>query len=76
MRAAVELDEYEGYAFAYFTGNSIAGENIYFAASEGNNALDWRELNGGQPTLTSNYGDQGPARPVHHPVARGRHAST
>ena len=59
VRAAVELDEFEGYAFAYFTGNSLAGENIYFAASVGNNALDWRELNGGQPTLTSKFGTKG-----------------
>ncbi|WP_448003084.1 family 43 glycosylhydrolase [Agromyces bauzanensis] len=59
VRAAVELDGYEGYAFAYFTGSSLAGENIYFAASEGNNALEWRELNGGQPALTSEYGTRG-----------------
>ena len=59
VRRAVELEAFEGYAFSYFTGNSIAGENIYFAASEGNNALDWRELNGGQPTLTSKFGTKG-----------------
>lgn len=40
--------QYEGYAFAYFTGNSIEGEKIYIAASNGNNALDWQELNGGK----------------------------
>ncbi|MBT2499326.1 family 43 glycosylhydrolase [Agromyces sp. ISL-38] len=59
VRAAVALEPFEGYAFSYFTGNSIAGENIYFAASNGNNALDWTELNGGQPTLTSKYGTKG-----------------
>lgn len=59
VRAAVVLDEFEGYAFAYFTGNSIAGEKIYFAASEGNNALDWDELNGGQPVITSTLGTKG-----------------
>ncbi|MCI2959172.1 family 43 glycosylhydrolase [Agromyces atrinae] len=59
VRAAVEDTEYEGYAFAYFTGNSLEGENIYFAASEGNNALQWRELNGGQPTLRSTEGTKG-----------------
>ncbi|KAH6957771.1 glycosyl hydrolase [Ilyonectria sp. MPI-CAGE-AT-0026] len=59
VRAAVALDEFEGYAFAYFTGNSIAGEKIYFAASEGNNALDWDELNGGQPVITSTLGTKG-----------------
>ncbi|KAJ4385397.1 hypothetical protein N0V93_009825 [Gnomoniopsis smithogilvyi] len=50
---------YEGYAFAYFTGNTVAGENIYFAASEGNDALQWTELNNGQPVLTSTYGTTG-----------------
>ncbi|KQP53843.1 family 43 glycosylhydrolase [Agreia sp. Leaf283] len=59
VRAAAPAAEYEGYAFAYFTGNSLAGENIFFAASEGNNALDWRELNGGQPVLTSSQGTKG-----------------
>ncbi|WP_164990342.1 family 43 glycosylhydrolase [Agromyces albus] len=59
VRAAVALEPFEGYAFSYFTGNSIAGENIYFAASNGNNALDWTELNGGQPTLTSKFGTKG-----------------
>ncbi|WP_328988496.1 family 43 glycosylhydrolase [Kribbella sp. NBC_01245] len=50
---------YAGYAFSYFTGNSIAGEKIYFAASRGNNALRWDELNGGQPTLESTKGTLG-----------------
>lgn len=50
---------YEGYAFSYFTGNSIAGEKIYFAASRGNNALKWDELNEGQPTLESTMGEMG-----------------
>lgn len=52
-------DELEGYAFAYFTGNSLKGENIYFAASNGNDALSWKELNGGEPALTSQYGTKG-----------------
>ncbi|KAK2730955.1 endo-1,4-beta-xylanase [Colletotrichum kahawae] len=59
VRKAVVLDPFEGYAFSYFTGSSIAGENIFFAASQGNDALDWTELNGGQPTLTSSYGTKG-----------------
>jgi beta-xylosidase len=50
---------YEGYAFSYFTGNSIAGEKIYFAASRGNDALTWDELNQGQPTLESTEGTLG-----------------
>lgn len=51
--------QYEGYMFVYFTGNTIQGEKIYFAASNGNNALDWRELNGGQPVLSSTQGTKG-----------------
>lgn len=50
---------YEGYAFAYFTGSTKEGENIFFAASAGNNALQWTELNDGQPVLTSTYGTTG-----------------
>lgn len=49
----------EGYAFAYFTGNDIAGENIFMAASRGNDALKWDELNGGQPVLKSGLGTKG-----------------
>jgi beta-xylosidase len=59
VRKAVQLAPLEGYAFAYFTGNSVAGENIFFAASKGNNALAWDELNGGQPKLTSTFGEKG-----------------
>jgi beta-xylosidase len=59
VRQAVQLDSFEGYAFAYFTNNSKAGENIYLAASEGNNALSWTELNNKQPILTSKEGTQG-----------------
>ncbi|KAI4942219.1 hypothetical protein J4E91_010193 [Alternaria rosae] len=59
VRQAVKLDAFEGYAFAYFTGNSLAGEKIYLAASEGNNALAWRELNNGQPILASTEGTKG-----------------
>ncbi|KAI4650404.1 hypothetical protein J4E93_002760 [Alternaria ventricosa] len=59
VRQAVKLEAFEGYAFAYFTGNSLAGEKIYLAASEGNNALAWRELNNGQPILSSTEGTKG-----------------
>ncbi|MEO5665745.1 MAG: glycoside hydrolase family 43 protein, partial [Nocardioides sp.] len=59
VRQAPALAPYAGYAFSYFTGNSIAGEKIYFAASRGNNALRWDELNGGQPVLESTYGELG-----------------
>ncbi|KAJ4369574.1 hypothetical protein N0V83_005336 [Neocucurbitaria cava] len=50
---------YGGYVFAYFTNNTRAGEQIYLAASNGNNALDWTELNNGQPILTSTKGTTG-----------------
>ncbi|KAF2126661.1 glycoside hydrolase family 43 protein [Dothidotthia symphoricarpi CBS 119687] len=59
VRQAVILDPLEGYAFFYFTGNDIAGEKIYLAGSEGNNALSWSQLNGGQPILTSTQGTKG-----------------
>ena len=59
VRQAPAPAPYAGYAFSYFTGNSIAGEKIYFAASRGNNALRWDELNGGQPELESTYGEMG-----------------
>jgi hypothetical protein len=48
--------DYEGYAFIYFTSSD---EQIYIAASDGNDALSFTELNGGQPILRSNEGDRG-----------------
>ncbi|KAF1960321.1 hypothetical protein CC80DRAFT_489503 [Byssothecium circinans] len=59
VKRAAAIDPFTGYAFAYFTGNSVAGEKIYLAASNGNNALSWKELNGGQPILTSTLGTKG-----------------
>jgi len=59
VRELPAVAAYEGYAFSYFTGNSIAGEKIYFAASRGNNALVWDELNNGQPKLESTMGELG-----------------
>jgi hypothetical protein len=52
-------DEYEGYAFIYFVNNTLAGENIFMAASNGNDALSWTELNGDQAVLKSEYGTKG-----------------
>ena len=49
----------EGYVFAYFRDNTVAGEKIFLAASNGNNALDWKELNNGNPILTSTKGTKG-----------------
>jgi sucrose-6-phosphate hydrolase SacC (GH32 family) len=59
VRKAAPTAAYEGYAFAYFTGNTTAGENIFLASSKGNDALHWNELNGGQPVLTSTKGTKG-----------------
>lgn len=59
VRELPQAAPYTGYAFSYFTGNSIAGEKIYFAASRGNNALQWDELNDGQPVLESTMGEMG-----------------
>ncbi|KXJ93455.1 glycoside hydrolase family 43 protein-like protein [Microdochium bolleyi] len=64
-RSAAQLAErqaagnLEAYVFAYFTGNSRDGEKIYLAASRGNNALQWDQLNGGRPVLTSTQGTRG-----------------
>jgi uncharacterized protein YjdB len=53
-------EAYEGYAFSYFTGEGYSnGEQIYFALSEGNNPLRWRELNNGNPAITSELGEKG-----------------
>ncbi|KAF1917718.1 glycosyl hydrolase [Ampelomyces quisqualis] len=59
VRQAVQIDPFEGYAFAYFTNNTRAGESIFLAASVGNNALSWTELNNKQPILTSSQGTKG-----------------
>ncbi|MEJ3747214.1 family 43 glycosylhydrolase [Actinomycetes bacterium KLBMP 9797] len=49
-----------GYLFSYFTGEGTAnGEQVYFALSQGNDALRWREINGGNPVLTSSLGEKG-----------------
>ncbi|KAK9425301.1 hypothetical protein SUNI508_13173 [Seiridium unicorne] len=58
-KAARQTDALEDYLFAYFTNDTLAGEKIYFAASNGNDALDWTELNNGQPVLTSTLGTGG-----------------
>jgi hypothetical protein len=55
-----EPADYEGYAFAYFAGESTdAGESIYLGASKGNDPLDYDELNDGEPVLESSYGTKG-----------------
>ena len=47
------------YMFVYFTGNSIDGEKVRFAVSDGNNALQWKTLNDAQPVLESREGTRG-----------------
>ncbi|RSM09176.1 hypothetical protein CEP52_004279 [Fusarium oligoseptatum] len=59
VRQKTSIGAFEAYAFSYFTGSSIAGENIFFASSNGNNALDWKELNGGQAVIKSKFGTKG-----------------
>ncbi|MDQ0677618.1 beta-xylosidase [Arthrobacter pascens] len=59
VKAKPAVAPFAGYAFAYFTGNSVAGENIFMAASRGNDALHWDETNGGKPILTSSMGTKG-----------------
>ncbi|MFC0439888.1 family 43 glycosylhydrolase [Kutzneria buriramensis] len=49
-----------GYGFFYFTGEGTSnGEQIYSAASKGNDPLNWTELNNGQPILKSSLGELG-----------------
>ncbi|WP_260928721.1 glycoside hydrolase family 43 protein [Novosphingobium sp. 9] len=53
------LSAMNAYMFVYFTGNSEDGEKLRFATSDGNNALEWKLLNDGQPVLTSSKGTRG-----------------
>ncbi|MDA2806795.1 glycoside hydrolase family 43 protein [Nocardiopsis suaedae] len=49
-----------GYLFAYMTGEGLPdGEQVHFALSAGNDPLHYRELNGGEPVLTSDVGEEG-----------------
>ncbi|MHA7965535.1 S-layer homology domain-containing protein [Paenibacillus sp. CAU 1782] len=60
VRELPQQEELAGYLFSYFKGESSAsGEQIYMALSNGNTALDWRELNNSQPVLTSVLGEKG-----------------
>ncbi|ASU79732.1 glycosyl hydrolase family 43 [Actinopolyspora erythraea] len=55
-----ERNPEKGYLFTYFTGAGTAdGEQVHFAASRGDDALAWDELNGGEPVLTSTKGEGG-----------------
>ncbi|GLX04783.1 hypothetical protein Misp03_17100 [Microbispora sp. NBRC 16548] len=60
ITAMPRSEEYERYFLGYFKGEGIAdGEQIMFATSNGNTALDWTGLTGGRPSLISQLGDQG-----------------
>lgn len=60
VQASPAKEEYAGYLFSYFTGEGTPdGEQVYFALSEGNDPLRWKELNGGKPVLTSTMGEKG-----------------
>ena len=53
-------EENERYFLGYFKGEGLSdGEQIMFATSDGNNALNWTGLTGGTPSLVSELGDQG-----------------
>ena len=54
---AAEKD-FTAYLFAYFKGEGLTqGEQIYFAVSR--DGLNWKDLNGGNPVLTSSLGEKG-----------------
>lgn len=60
VREAPAPVEYAGYAFSYFKGEgSATGEQIYFGKSVGNNPLQWEDVNGSEPVLTSTLGEMG-----------------
>ncbi|WP_336920888.1 immunoglobulin-like domain-containing protein [Aquipuribacter sp. SD81] len=60
IRSLPREEEKERYFLGYFKGENIAdGEQIMFATSNGNTALDWTGLTGGRPSLISQQGDQG-----------------
>lgn len=60
VQPAPEAPDYEGYAFAYFAGESTDdGEKIYLGASRGNDPLDYDALNDGAPVLESTFGEEG-----------------
>lgn len=55
-----DKEDYAGYVFTYFTGEGYAnGEQVYLALSQGNDPLNWQELNDGKPIFTSELGERG-----------------
>jgi hypothetical protein len=57
--APVAAGDLDAYLFAYFTGDSVEGEKIRFATSDGNDSLRWKTLNDAQPVLSSTKGTTG-----------------
>lgn len=47
----------ENYVFAYFTGETELGEQIYFSVSE--DGLHWEDVNDGEPVLINPIGTKG-----------------
>lgn len=57
-QAAITEDDYAGYLFGHFIGESNAdGEQIYFATSS--DRLNFTDMNGGKPVLRSMAGEKG-----------------
>ena len=55
-----EAEPLAAYFFPHFLGESTAAdEEIYFAASVGNDAEEWMSLNDGESVLASTLGEQG-----------------
>jgi hypothetical protein len=57
--APIAASDLDAYLFAYFTGDSVEGEKIRFATSDGNDSLRWKTLNDAQPVLSSTKGTTG-----------------
>jgi len=55
-----EQEDLAGYLFSYFVGEGTAtGEQVYFGLSQGNDPLNYQNLNDNQPVLTSELGEKG-----------------
>lgn len=59
VRAAATAEEFEGYLLVFFASNSVGGEKIFYAGSDGNNAIRWKVLNNGQAVVASTQGTTG-----------------
>ncbi|WP_345293452.1 family 43 glycosylhydrolase, partial [Isoptericola chiayiensis] len=58
--ALPEQEDLEGYLFSYFIGEGYAdGEQVYFGLSQGNDPLNYQNLNDNEPVLTSELGEEG-----------------